>query len=332
MRRALAVVLAGVVATAVLGGLDSAGADPGLVVTPYGAEHQVRTDNTPIVIDVQTSEGADTKCELYRLESLVLQTWVPCPPQFTFYPADLADGNYGLRVRSHTDGSWRVLWSYFDIDRSKPSVQLTLSDSFYVLDDSLYAEWVLLGVEPSGLRFESRVKRGSWKQTMGDWKIADHGLRKKVRVPIDRGQSLCIQVRGVDGLGNVGEWSNKVCRVRALDETQMEGWRNESDWKLVETGVLHGSALVSHTAGSTLVLKGALMRELVIWGRKGPFSGRLRVSVGDRVLDTVSLRAPRSHRDVIYRTSFKGAVQGNLKLTVVSSGETVNIDAIGISN
>lgn len=331
MKRVLALLLGGVlvIGTAGLTQVTPAAADPALRVTPA---LQSTDGSDPVKFDIVTSEQATTRCELYQ-RSTMIDNWSPCTGRVTLDVKGWEQDKYSLRVISYFPGSWKSVWADFYVDRQAPKVKLEMFDGFFVLEDSVFTTWSLLTSEPvPGTVYKRQIRRGDESHWLGQWqKMAPTDERKQV-LQLSKGVTACMRVRALDAAGNLGAWSNVMCRARPLDERALDGWSGSSRWKKInEENFINGTGLVATQKGSQLTLNGALTRTLVIWGRKGPYSGRLEIKVDGRVIDTVSLFSHVARRAVLLRKEFASTIRGRIKLTVVSSGKTVTLDAIGIT-
>jgi hypothetical protein len=90
-----------------------------------------------------------------------------------------------------------------------------------------------------------------------------------------------------------------------------------------------GTVTSTTKEGKTLTRKGVQAKRLALVVQKTLSSGSVRVTFGDKVLGSFSLKGRGKHR-VINLATFSEVKTGTVRITVTSKGKPVNIDGLAV--
>lgn len=145
----------------------------------------------------------------------------------------------------------------------------------------------------------------------------------------DAGHTYCFSARARDNAENLSDWGDERCTALRLDDRALaaDGWsRKTGDCCYLDT------YSVSSRRGATLTRRDAKTRRIDVLATRCAGCGSFQVIWNGEVLETIRLQATRTrHRSVFDIATFSRVRSGTLKLRVVSSGEPVRIDGVGLS-
>ncbi len=143
------------------------------------------------------------------------------------------------------------------------------------------------------------------------------------------GTTQCIRIRARDAAGNLSGFSAPRCAATALGERAL---MSTGTWtKLAGPSYYLGLAMSSSVAGSAL-LTTTHFRRLAVIATTCPGCGSLRIFLGSKLLDTVSLAAPMvHHRQVIQIYASSSTLSGIVKLVQNSSKKAVTIEGVAFN-
>lgn len=295
----------------------------------------ITNGSAPITFHVAAQADAITHCKIHEghLNGPMYGTWVtPCRGNVKLDVTGYASGLYTIQATSHHKdaGDYVTSSTEFWIDFEGPEIALTTGGAF-TLDKTVDARWEALNEPTNNPTYERQIRRGDVTHGLGQWLDRPDTSDQSMELTLDRGATACLRIRGTDALGNVGDWFD-ACVTRPLDERDLDGWQGRrSGWKAIsEPNFINTTGLEATASGSRLVLDDARIDTIVVWGRKGPFSGKLEVKVGGKVVGTVSLHSKTPKRAVVFREHFRSRQRGKVVLTVVTAGQPVTLDAVGI--
>jgi hypothetical protein len=143
------------------------------------------------------------------------------------------------------------------------------------------------------------------------------------------GHTYCFSARARDDAGNISDWGDEKCTALRLDDRDLAGdeWRRRmGDCCYINT------YSVSSRRGSTLIRRGAETRRIDVLATRCSGCGTFQVLWNGELLETISLQATRTrHQRVFNVATFERVRSGTLRVRVVSSGEPVRIDGVGLS-
>ena len=144
------------------------------------------------------------------------------------------------------------------------------------------------------------------------------------------GTTYCFAVRAHNQAGLTGAWSTSRCVTRFLDDrslTASTGWsRPAADARYYASTYTTGTR-----AGTTLTLTGAQMHRITLLATRCASCGTVGVYVGTALIGKVNLAATATQRQVAFALPALTYRTGTVKVKVLSSARTVQIDGIAIS-
>ncbi len=153
----------------------------------------------------------------------------------------------------------------------------------------------------------------------------------QVTTGVAPGATVCISVRATNRAGQVGAWTTPRCTTRPLDQTAASrlsrGWRTETSPSLYL-----GSQLVSAKHGSAWTLSGVTSNQVGVVATVCPGCGVVRISLGGRVLGTLSLASPTVARRQLLLLPRSATSSGALTISVASPDtHAVRLDGVIVS-
>ena len=142
-----------------------------------------------------------------------------------------------------------------------------------------------------------------------------------------RNGTICLQVRATDRVNRQTAWTGLLCRARTIDAATLGA---RPAWRTVKReGWYAGTATFTRTRGAALVAPttGAVGLVRVV-ARTGPDMGRLRVTVGGRVLGRINLKRVQTGMHEFLLPSRGHA--GRVRAIVTTAGMPVWVDSLGV--
>lgn len=222
---------------------------------------------------------------------------------------------------------------FYDLDRTAPTVGVTVSSGWYSMSGVLRASWSGSDVG-RGLRYvDARWQRAPFNGTFSAWSYPagwQHLTGHALSLSMAPGFTYCVSVRGVDWPGNVSAWSVPRCGSAPLDDRSLaasSGWRRT-------TGAAFYDRTVTQTARQYQVLSRSRVqaRRVAVLATRCSGCGTVGVYWNGRlvrklVLDSVTYE-PRSAFTVLS----SGNLQvGTLSLKTLTARRTVQIDGLALS-
>ena len=289
----------------------------------------VSRGGVPVAASIVTDAGASLTCKLLD-GTTILNSWAPCPKSLDIaLPTNRAFAAYVLKVKAKSATGTNAVERLLYVDRVAPKVAVRPRSRLIQFPVAVPLAWGITNTEPLSVRYQAQTRRSEPASALGDWANRVTPQSQRQSAGLARGAAICVRARATDRAGNVSGWSNTGCRVRPLDERDL---KTHGHWnRFTEDKFYAGTGLWASSAGSSLSYSNAAVRSLVIWGRKGPYGGRLAVIVDGKRIDTVSMRSKDSGRAVVYSHTFASLKRGTIELRIVSAKQPVTIDAVGVS-
>jgi hypothetical protein len=177
---------------------------------------------------------------------------------------------------------------------------------------------------PHAAGYEARVRRIRW-DGVASAPVATRAW--PLRVAAVDGQDTCLDVRSRDDAGRRSAWVTG-CTVRPLDDralTASRGWARKSS----RTAHL-GTATTSPTPGATLTLGRAVMTRGWLLADRCPGCGSVAVTVGGRLLGTVSLGASRLQVQQLVPLPGAGPLRSGAVVLRTTSARPVTVDGLAV--
>ena len=137
-------------------------------------------------------------------------------------------------------------------------------------------------------------------------------------------------MRATDFAGNGAKYGSELCSAVPLDDRALKGKRG---WKrLTNSKAFRRTSLLTTKRGASLLAKNVRARSLALIATRCGRCGIVEVRHRRRLVDTVDLaQKPYGARLVNELPSVKRLRKGKVTITVVSSGQRVVIDGLGVS-
>lgn len=178
------------------------------------------------------------------------------------------------------------------------------------------------------------VRRSTWKGGFGSWSTpsgwsALSASTSSVNVSLPVGDDTCVRVQAVDTAHLASPWSSARCTARPLDDPSLSA---SSHWSRVKaSGYYLGTYTSTKTLGATLTLTNAQFDRLALVATKCSSCGKVAVYSGSTLLATINLYHATTEKKVLIALSKVSLRTANVRLRVVTSGKTIQIDGLGVS-
>ena len=144
------------------------------------------------------------------------------------------------------------------------------------------------------------------------------------------GHTYCFSARATDYAGNTSAWSRPRCAAVPVDDRGLTiaagSWHRKTGQGFFQGTYTEGSA-----KGAALTLAGARARRVTIVAVTCPACGTIRVSLGSWHATYSLYSSTRKAEQLFTSAAFSSLQTGTLRIQIVSSGQTVQIDGAGIS-
>jgi hypothetical protein len=212
----------------------------------------------------------------------------------------------------------------------EPETEISSQYSPLLTSGFFYASWSLKKREEYSPTFEVESRLDSPFRGLGDWRGDGKTDKNSMKFTIEPGETVCVRVRATDGADNTGPWSRDLCRTRYVDDRNLEGWRGSNKWEAISfSNNINGTALVSKSDGATVTLGDVRLRQLVLFGRKGPYGGTIEIRVGGELIDRISLKSQEPKAATLFRGDWREPRNGRFTIEVTSDdGRYVHLDAL----
>ena len=210
---------------------------------------------------------------------------------------------------------------------------VALTSPVYVVTMSGYTwvSWVRPVASSAVTTFQVRLRTATPTRGFTAWTVptAWSALTStRVAAALPPGTSACFSVRAKNRAGQLGPWSPGRCTSRPLDDRQVSALSR--GWRVATSPVLYlGRVLATTQHGATWRLDGVTTARVGVVATTCPTCGSIRISLGTRVLGTISL-ATRTvvFQHVLLLPPFMTA-SGPLTITVISpNGKGIWLDGV----
>jgi hypothetical protein len=143
------------------------------------------------------------------------------------------------------------------------------------------------------------------------------------------GNTYCYSARATDQAANPGQWSAEKCTAEPLDDralTRSTGWILATD-----SSYYRHTIMVTKKLGATLSVPKAVVDRIAIIATKCPDCGSVSIKVGTTVIARLSLFASTTKVKQLVALKPFSLRTGAVTITVTSSHQSVQIDALGLS-
>lgn len=262
-------------------------------------------------------------------------------PDSQFFLGTFAEGTYEegwtadlMQVTTDgepVEGVWSTptTWSWRPIP--PPRVAMVKPTSTWSTTTRLTASWraidELSNVASKDVRYRRISVISNVSSGYVSWRTATTATTGAVDVT--PGGTYCFSTRARNEYDAISRWSTERCiRVPADDRSLVASpsWTRGSS-----NTYLAGTYTSATRQGATLISSTRAISQVGVLALTCASCGRIRVSVGTKILGTISLSAPTSARRLLLLPRLAIQIKGKVTLTVVSSGQLVRIDGLATS-
>lgn len=224
-------------------------------------------------------------------------------------------------------------------DAKAPSAAMTAPVSANNLPATITASWhgtdtAATGSYASGVAsFDVRYRKAAWNTALGAFVLpatwqATTATTKTLTGSL--GAKYCFSARARDNRGNVSGWSTERCTARPLDGRSLAA--STAGWtRATGTAFYNGTITRTTTKGAILTRTGVLRGRAALVVTRCSTCGSVGVYYNGVLVKTVSLAATTTQRKVVIALPNFTPTSGTVKLKVLSSSKSVQIDGFLIA-
>lgn len=247
-------------------------------------------------------------------------------------PTAACDSSTSCWVLGNYDSSWFADNITTTPASAPPTITLTGPTSRFTLGSGTKVSWTASAA--AGLSgFQVRTRKAAWNGGFGAWSVSWPSVAASARSispsGLVRGDLYCYEARAGDTLGHWSAWTAERCTARPLDDRSVTAGKH---WTRIKGSAFwNGTATVSTRNGASMSRSSAQLDRIALVATHCPTCGKVRVYVGNALIGTVNLAAKHTTHQVTTVLSAFSLRSGTVRLVVITSGKSVQIDGLGIS-
>lgn len=243
----------------------------------------------------------------------------------------LTDGPHVVQVTAtDTRGNATTGDHAFTVDTTAPHVSQGAPSVRFTIGTSVTVAWSGSDATSGISSYDVRRRSAATDQPFSGWTtVSSPGTATARRFgSLLHGATYCFSVRAVDHAGHASPWTGERCTAVPLDDRDLA---RSSGWSMAEpAGWFRRTALVSTTRGATLAVTGTTLKRAALVAQACPRCGVAGIYVGGTLVGKVDLAAGTTSRRTVVLPAFPMRT-GTVTVRVLSSGERVMVDALGVS-
>ncbi len=263
----------------------------------------------------------------------------PNPGTGAFPPT--ANGIFGVSCDSSTS-CWIIgtttgtvtggLAEHVGTSVAPPTISLTGPTSPFTLSSSTKVTWTASSA--AGLAgFQVRYRKAAWNGGFGGWQVGWPSVAGSARSltasGLARGTDYCYEARAEDTLSTWSGWTAQRCTAVPLDDRSLS---TSKHWTRAKgSAYWNGTVTSTKTVNATMSRTSAQLDRLAIVATRCSSCGKIKVYVGSTLIGTVNLAAAHTARRVVILLPAFSLRSGTVKIKVITSGKSVQIDGVGMS-
>ncbi len=207
-----------------------------------------------------------------------------------------------------------------------PTPSMTAPTAVFQKSRSIKVSW---GAVAAAASFNVEIRSAKFDGSLGSWTPLQSGVTgTSITANGKRGFTHCFHVQALDGTGAMSASSSQRCTAIPLDDRALT---RKGAWK-AGTGDAYyaGTYLRSSKEGAKLVLPGVHAKRIAIMVDKVSKGGTVQVWFKGTKVATINT-AGSGKRVLVNVMTSSSVATGKLVIKVVSSGKSVFIDGVGIS-
>ena len=245
----------------------------------------------------------------------------------------LAEGTHTFAVTA-TDGAGNSAATSYQwlVDTTAPTVTLKTPTAPFVLTSATLLTWAGSDVGAGVADYQVRYQRAVWNGRMGAWTYpagwqALTGTSLSAPMPV--GYTYCFAVRAVDNAGGASAWSASRCTARPLDDRALlasKGWTRAK-----AASAYRGTFTQTSTHNATLMVKGVRLDRVGVIVTTCSTCGTVGVYVGTTLVGKINLHSTKTVHKALRMLPAFALKLGNVTLKVLTTGKSVQIDGLAVS-
>jgi hypothetical protein len=251
-------------------------------------------------------------------------------------PARSADGTVDVTVTNNFGGTsaTSALDIYNYTDTTPPTVSLHTPNAAFTLTGGTVVSWSGAD-EPGGTGlayYQVRTERAPWTGKFGAWNYGAHlaPTVTSVKVALTIGYDYCFSVQATDRDGNHSAWTAPRCTATPLDDRALSA--TTSGWTRATSSLYYlGTYTATTRLGAALNRTGAVLDRVALVATRCATCGTVGVYVGTVLIAKVNLAYSSTVHKTIFVLPVFSVRSATITLKVLTSGETVQVDGLGVS-
>lgn len=190
--------------------------------------------------------------------------------------------------------------------------------------------WAAADPDSGVAYYDVRYRSAAPRQPFGPYvTFMSKTTAKSTRFSGRAGNTYCFSVRATDQLGNVSLWSQEWCTALP---TIVTAFRATGGWHVEKAPQSYGGAFaIARKPQAALVFSGISARRIALLVRVCSRCGTVSVSLGSRLLASVSTRSATPAVRLIPVATFGSLKSGDLVIKVTSAHRSVHLNGVAIS-
>ena len=247
---------------------------------------------------------------------------------------DSVGGLHSLYVTARTsDGraTTRIYrWMY---DPTAPTAAMSAPTAPFTLTAPVTVGWSGSDGTGSGVSsYNVRYRQGDFTGALGTWQYPaswQHTAATSDPANISAGVTQCYSAQAIDRANNTSTYSISKCTAMPVDDAALSA---STGWTRVNDGEYwNGTYTSTTTQNATLTLAGVNLDRVGIVADTCPTCGRVALLVGSTQIAIINLHSTTTQHQVVHALPKFSATAGDVTIKVLSSGKTVTIDGIAVS-
>jgi hypothetical protein len=257
---------------------------------------------------------------------------MPCTSSYT--APGLAPGEHTLTVRaSNAAGPGPEVTVTWTVDGTPPvTTMVNRHPPQFTLSTTLSYDWTSTDTGSGPATWHARWRRAPDSAGYGVYSYRTGwqgiGVSAGSLNGASAGSTYCVSARARDEAANLGAWSAERCWAVPLDDRSLvrsAGWSTGTG-----SAYYRGTHTTTTRKGATLTRTGVQAKRYALVATRCSTCGKVAIYSGTRLLKTVSLYSATTRPRYVVTWSSAYRI-GTVRVQVVSSGKTVQIDGLGVS-
>src|SRR4051794_30532162 len=235
---------------------------------------------------------------------------------------------FAVSVRD-TAGPGSTATYTWTVDGAQPTATLTSPTQPFSLG-RVTATWAGHDTGSGVASYDLRYRRAAFGSRLSSWRYPT-SWRRTTSTALHWNESPgftdCFSVRSRDRAGNTSVWTPPRCTAVPLDDRALVG---SPGWTRATAASYYRSTIASATRSGEQLTRGSVVAgRLALIATRCADCGTVRVYFASKLVATVRLYAPTTHRRSVILLAHFALRTGSVSIRIVSVGKRVAIDGLG---